>query len=631
MERPQKKILLTTIFIFLLAFSIRIINLEIIKDNPFFDYPIMDEKYHDEWAKEISQGSLFKRVPFYRAPAYPYFLGLIYTIFGHEYYLARLIGIIIGSVSCMLIYLIAKELFSHQIGILSALLACIYGMFLYFDSMLLTVNLEIFFCLLGMLWIFKWLKDKENKDIILAGLFWGLASITRPNFLVFIVVFAIFMFINFNRKPLGSRLTPIVLFITGMVPIILPVLLINTIIGKDLILVAWNGGINFYLGNNQFAKGWTATSPELDITWWGGYKDAIIIAERAVGKKLLPSEISNYWFHRGLSYIFSETLNWMMLMSKKVYLLFNSFELPNNQSIRTLKTFSPLLQYSVLNYGVIVALAIWGFISSLAKKCKIIHLFLLLYALSIVVFFVTARYRMPLVPFMLIFAAYAIFWFVQRFKERKWNLVIPAIISIIFVTIFVHTDFFGTHADTVNKSDIHATYGHKYFESRDYDLAISEYKKALKYDNENVKTFNSLGVTYIVLGQHDKARKIFFESLKKQENADAYFKLGLINFEEERMDSAQMYFADALMIDSTNSEIYYYYGMSLLFDGKSHSAIEHLESSLQYYPNVRYVDNIHYNLGLLYMNIGDVEKAKKHLVQIDSGYKNVKQLLENIR
>ena len=631
MGKYQKRILLTTISIFLLAFGIRIINLEIIKDNPFFDYPIMDEKYHDEWAEEISQGHLLERVPFYRAPTYSYFLAFIYVIFGHEYYIARLIGIIIGSFSCILIYLIGKALFSHKVGMLSAFLACIYGMFLYFDSMLLTVNLEIFFALFGMLWILKWLKDSENKNVVLAGLFWGLASITRPNFFIFIVVFVIFVLIDFKQKPLRNRFLPIILFIAGMIFIVLPVLLINIIVGKDSVLIAWNGGINFYLGNNSFASGWTATSPKLDITWWGGYKDAIIVAEKALNKRLSPSQISHYWFHCGLNYIFSEPFNWIILMIKKVYLLFNSFELPNNQSIQTFKTFSPLLRYSIVNYGTIIALAIWGFATSVRKNLRIVHLFLAVYALSIVTFFVTARYRMPLVPFMLIFTAHAVFWFVQKFKERRWTQIIPAIILIAITTVLVHTDFYGTHIDKVNRSEIYAAYGHKFFEVRDYNRSISEYNKALAYDSKNLKTFNALGVTFIVLGQYDEAREMFYESLRIRENSDAYFKLGLINFEEEKLDSAQFYFAAALKIDSTNPEIYYYYGISLSFDEKPHLAIEHLENSLKYYPHTRYTNNIHYNLGLLYMDLGDMGKAKQHLVQVDSAYMNVRQLLKNLR
>lgn len=190
LKKYIKKILLAVIIIFLVAITIRFINLEIIKENPYFNSPIMDEKYHDEWAQEIATGNLFERTPFYRAPGYPYFLGLIYVAFGKDYFIPRLIGIIIGGLSCALIYLIGKEMFSHKIGILAGLLGCFYGMLIYFDSMLLTVYLEIFFCLLGLFWILRWSKTQENRHILIAGVFWGLASLVRPNFLIFVPVFS---------------------------------------------------------------------------------------------------------------------------------------------------------------------------------------------------------------------------------------------------------------------------------------------------------------------------------------------------------------------------------------------------------------------------------------------------------
>jgi hypothetical protein len=81
----RKNALFLLAFIFVIAFAVRITNLEIIKNNPFFNSPTMDEKYHDDWARDIARGQLFGNAPFYRAPAYPFFLGLIYAIFGKRY------------------------------------------------------------------------------------------------------------------------------------------------------------------------------------------------------------------------------------------------------------------------------------------------------------------------------------------------------------------------------------------------------------------------------------------------------------------------------------------------------------------------------------------------------------------
>jgi hypothetical protein len=55
--------------LFLLAFAIRLIYLNQIKSNPYFDTPQMDELWHHNWAKEIAGGDwigkeVFPKLPF---------------------------------------------------------------------------------------------------------------------------------------------------------------------------------------------------------------------------------------------------------------------------------------------------------------------------------------------------------------------------------------------------------------------------------------------------------------------------------------------------------------------------------------------------------------------------------------
>jgi tetratricopeptide (TPR) repeat protein len=627
--KSNKRVLLTALIIFILALGVRFINLETIKDNPFFNYPIMDEKYHDEWAQEIAQGDLFGRVPYYRAPVYPYFLGLVYRLFGHTYYIPRLIGIIIGALSCTLIFLIGKKIFTHKVGILAGLLACFYSMFLYFDAMLLTVYLEIFLSLFAIFLLIKWLNKRADFHLVLAGLFWGLASITRPTFLLCVLVFASYLYVISRKDKFKNRFRRVFLLIIGVAPSILTVMIINSTIGKDSVPLVWNGGINFYLGNNQAANGWSATSPEIDKTWLGGYKDAIIIAELDMNRKLRFSEVSNYWFRRGFQYIFSQPINWFVLILKKAYLLVSAYEFPNNQSIKTYQSFSPLLRIPLLNFGTVVALAIIGFIIAPKQKTtKAALLFLLTYALTLVLFFVPARYRMPLIPLLLIFAAYAIFWIVQELRSKNYKKVILSCGLIIVVLWFVHTDLPGAHGDFVDKNVIHATYANHYFDMGQYEKALAEFNKALKYDPSNTKTINALGDTYIKLAQYNEAREVFTNSLRARNNADALFKLGLINFEQGIMDSAQLYFTDAVGLDSINPTTYYYAGMAYALDKKPQQAIHYLEISLRYHPYPRYVSNTHHNIGLCYLDIDNINKAKEHLAKSGMKQQDIDNLIK---
>jgi len=607
----DKRKLLTVSIVFIIALAVRIAYLESIKNNPFFNHPIMDEKYHDEWAQEIAKDQIFARAPFYRAPAYPFLLGSIYAVFGQGYYTPRVIGNIIGALSCVLVYLIGSMMFSHKVGLLSALLACLYGMFLYFDSMLLTTTLEVFFCLLGILYASKWIKEQKNVNLVIAGIFFGMASITRPNFLLIIPAFAIYIFISLKSSQ--GKLNSVLFLLVGLIPVVLIITLINLFAGKDFVLLAWNGGINFYLGNNLSASGWSATSPELDATWWGGYRDAIVIAERAVGKTLLPSQVSSYWLDRGYKYIFSQPLSWLALMLKKAYLLFNTFDLSNNQSIQAFQEFSVLLRIPLLNFGVILAFAVWGIICSLRNKwTKFLLYFIIIYGLSIVLFFVTARYRVPLIPFFLIFASYAIFWIIEKARIRKTKEVVLSVVVIFLIGAFSHTDFYGTHF--VDYSSIHVSMGNRFFTMGNFQRASAEYNKALTRNPKNTDAINALGNTYMMLKRNDDAKKLYVQSLELLKTTDALCKLGIIHLQSGNLDSAYFYLADAIAVDSTNPEANYYIGMFYAYTQKSDSAINHLEASLRFYPEPQYKKNIHVNLGKLYLEMGNINKAKENFI-----------------
>jgi len=134
MEEGKSKNLLP-LLIFILAFGIKFIYLLGIKGLPFFEFPFADALYNLDWAK----------APFFRAPLYPFFLSLLIKVFGKDLFVLRIIQIFIGSLSCILIYLLARRLFNSKVAILSAIFACFYAPLIFFDAEFLDTFFIIFF------------------------------------------------------------------------------------------------------------------------------------------------------------------------------------------------------------------------------------------------------------------------------------------------------------------------------------------------------------------------------------------------------------------------------------------------------------------------------------------------------
>jgi 4-amino-4-deoxy-L-arabinose transferase-like glycosyltransferase len=97
--------------------------------GPYGNHLAMDSLYHDWWARQIASDKLVGEEAFFRAPLYPYVLGFIYFLAGNSLFAVKLIQMIIGSFSCLLIYFIAKRVFGKYTGLIAYATSACYSMF----------------------------------------------------------------------------------------------------------------------------------------------------------------------------------------------------------------------------------------------------------------------------------------------------------------------------------------------------------------------------------------------------------------------------------------------------------------------------------------------------------------------
>ena len=112
-----------------------------------------------------------------------------------------------------------------------------------------------------------------------------------------------------------------------------------------------------------------------------------------------------YWNHKLLGEIHAEPLAWLGLMARKVYYLFNNFEQYNNKTFAVQKALSPVLVWNPLGWGVSLVLCLSGLTLAVVirRHCAGFGFGLALavvYAGGVVMFFVSDRFRLPLLPFL---------------------------------------------------------------------------------------------------------------------------------------------------------------------------------------------------------------------------------------
>lgn len=549
---------LLPIGIFVLAFLVRFVFLIQIKSSlPFFNSPIMDELYHDRWARQIAAGDWMGSESFFRAPLYIYLLALIYKIFGHSFFLPRLFQIFLGSLGCVLTFLIAKRLFNRTIGIISGIIASLYAMLICYDARLLLDSLTVFLdlVLLGLLILTA--EKPKLLNWFFCGLALGLSAIARPNILIFIPFILIWIFFWFrNKRSVKTVLLRWVILCLGVLLTIAPVTLRNYSVGKDFVLIAWQGGYNFYLGNNPHASGWSATASHIDPSWWGGYNDAIRLAEEETGRKLKPSQISDFWFKKGMDFIFSQPVDWLKLLGKKILYFWKGYEIGNNENEYLYTNFSSLLNLLLgkriiyFPFGLVGPLSILGLLISLKewRRYLLLYLFILSYSASVIIFFVCGRYRIPVIPFLIMFASFFIWWVFQKIKNKK---ILPAVIFLAILIILLIT--VNTRLENLvgyQPYTDHYVLGISYQNLGQLEPAMKEYKTSLKYRPDFAPSRNNLANVYAQLGKTDLAVEEYKRAMLSDPSYEkSYYNLAILYHKKGDLDFAIEYYSKAIKVN----------------------------------------------------------------------------------
>jgi len=459
-------------------------------NNPLFFHPIMDGLYHHEWAEQILTVSFWGDEVFFRAPLYPYFLALLYKLSGTSITFAVLVQHVIGSLSAVLIYLLARQVFLPRIALLAGLLAACYWTFVYFEGDLLIVTLIVFLDLAALLLITISIKRDGVWLLLASGAVIGLSALARPNILILLPVLPLVFAFKGSMRQWRPWVTKTLWVWLGSAILITPVLVRNYVVGHDIVPIASQGGVNFYIGNNPDSDGSTAVVPGTRWDWWGGYQDAVAIAERAAGRPLKPSEVSNHFFREGTKFIFGSPGESVALTGRKLAMFWAGGERSNNKSIYFFWHVSGMGKVPLIGFWLVAPLGLAGFILLWRRRPELwlLQLFTLAYMVGVVTFFVNARFRMPIIPVLIIFAAYMIFRLVHSVRNPG-TAMFTAFGLIAVTTLAVDYDFVNFPENKTHVLSIpHYTLGNAYRKMGNSDAAIQEYERALEVDRRYPST-----------------------------------------------------------------------------------------------------------------------------------------------
>lgn len=312
---------------------------------------------------------------------YQTFLAITFLIFNKSLYAVVILQIIVQSIAAVLVFKISKFVFNSTItGLISGIIYSAFWEIFRWDVFILTESLM---CMLIVSIIYLSLKIKYNSKfslnyLILLILNLSALAITRPTALPIIVAVLILLLSNLNRKQ--------ILIVNSVIILIaLTVLTIVVLKGKD-------DGLSISGYFNYFAR---------------LYKDGIIVTGMPEYNynfiKVSPNVIV-FTFHTVIITIYKALMYWAFIIGRHSLI----------HKVINILIFIPLYLF-----------ALSGTIESFKNESKSKVKFLLLIVVFYNVFHALTevdfdwRYRVPILPVLIILASYGIMLTLNRINKLK--------------------------------------------------------------------------------------------------------------------------------------------------------------------------------------------------------------------
>ncbi|SYZ74075.1 conserved membrane hypothetical protein [Candidatus Zixiibacteriota bacterium] len=545
----------------LAAFLIRVIYLVQYRSNPSFYFPMVDELWHFNWAREIITSSFWGNEAYFRGPLYPYFLAFLLKITGSSIFWSRLLQEIVPSLSAALVFLIGNRLFSKKIGIIAGFGFALYGTMIFYDAMFLLEVLFVFLVLLAVYLMIISQSDIDWRKWLLIGFIMGLAAITRPNILLIVPLFMIWIYWSFKEIKGFARkmILPLILAI-GTVVAIFPVTLRNYLVTGEAILISSQGGVNFYIGNNPDAEGLTMLMPEVKLDEslpWTEFNAATrAAAEKEAGKKLTVGQESSFWTKKAEHFIFSQPGKFISLTFKKLIYLFLGFENSDNGDIYFSRNFSSLFSILLWHkliyfpFGLIFPLAVVGMVEGWKRRrdLALLYIFVIGYVPTVILFLVTARHRLPLIPFLLLFAALGAVGIWEHWKKKEKRRV--AFYGAIFLVFLVLSNRTYFDIGFQNEAQIHFNLALSYERQGNLPEAEKEYKLALENNPLSATVLNNLGYVQFRQGKLNDAMASYDRAIQADPKyAETYNNMGMLYEMRQDFAGAEQAYKKAVNLD----------------------------------------------------------------------------------
>ncbi|MFQ5415137.1 MAG: glycosyltransferase family 39 protein [Phycisphaerae bacterium] len=478
------------------AVAIRVAHVLMTGEVPFVRRLVGDAAGYYAWAESIASGAWFGDAPFYQAPLYPYVLAVCFGVFGRGILAVRLVQAVWGAVGVACVMWGSARVFGRRTGVLAGVMLAAYGPAVFFDGIVQKASLACVLVCALVAAVGRAAARPRHGAWLVLGVVSGLVVLVRENAMVWLPVLGAWVWLRHcSRRDvtglvdaqdsgaggsgstvsagtsggcraargaarratsgtpgasvragrgggdgwLGGPVGAVAVYLAGVCVVLAPVGVRNAVVGGVWSVSTFQLGPNFYIGNHRGADGRYAPLVRGHETPAFEQADAARLAEAAVGRSLSAREVSGYWLRRGVAEVWAAPGDWARLLVRKMDMVWNRYEVSDVESPVVYRAYSWVLRLvGVWHFGVLCPLAVLGVVVTWSWRGRlwVFYALIVSMACAVAVFYVLARYRFPLVPLLIPFAAVGCVrcWGLVRagaWRRLVWPFVAACVVAVV--------------------------------------------------------------------------------------------------------------------------------------------------------------------------------------------------------
>ncbi len=518
----QRHELLAGAGLYAVALALRLLHLLTFRHTLTARVFMMDPAYYHEEAWNLVRGIPNASDSYFMTPLYPFFLSLLYRVAGDATTLVYALQLSLGALTAPFVFALSQRAMPRPWAALTGLAVASFAPIVFFEALLLVEWLVLLALLAASVAAVR--RPARRLHAWLAGACLGIAVLGRGSNVLLVPVFLVWFALRGGSRRLSQAGSALL----GCLVVLAPLFAYNLRHAEQPLLLTANAGFNLYIGNGPEATGLFVLPPDFDFA-----QDPLALryVQRETGERATASVASRFWLRKTWDWVRPRPGRALELLAWKWVLFWNRFSFPQVESFETATRGLPLSRFPFWHGYVMLPLGFLGIVLGLGARVRagrgrgealeraecvvFVAACTLVYAASIALFFVTDRYRMPAVPWLVLLTGYALWRFVAAWRAGARKQVLGLALAGVLFFVLTAPQRIGVDRDRVRR-DILVHSALRYAQAGLFDAAVDEYAQAWRAAPRDADLRDGMARMLDRSGRDSLARQAFRDLLRNE-------------------------------------------------------------------------------------------------------------------